>query len=67
MMLKLWDIHLTDKGPDAERPRFVVRAIKKGTTFVIYGTGDSEIVARQDAYTKMMAEEYTGRKSEIND
>lgn len=53
-----WNIHVTDHGEDHEKkgvPRFVVRAklIKTGDPIVVYGVGDTELVARQDAKCKM--------------
>jgi dsRNA-specific ribonuclease len=47
-----WDITTTDHG-EAASPRFVVRCILMGTTKVIYGTGETEAQARQDAYKQM--------------
>lgn len=53
-----WNIHVTNHGDNHEEkgvPRFVVRAklIKTGDPVVIYGVGDTELQARQDAKQKM--------------
>jgi hypothetical protein len=58
MMLKNWDICITDRGPGCgpER-RYTARAIRTGTTKVIYGTGDSERMARLAVLTNIMGDE----------
>ena len=55
--MSTWDIVVTDNSssPDPKVARFVVRAAKKGKPVVIYGTGKTELEARQDAYQKMEA------------
>ena len=53
-----WSIVVTDNGPDATRPphetfRFVARAKNAQTGEIVYGRGDSEREARQDAYIQI--------------
>ncbi len=53
----LWNIVVSDNGPDAKRPphetfRYVARA-KNSDGQIIYGRGDSELEARQDAYIQI--------------
>lgn len=51
-----WNIYITDHGEDHEKkkvPRFVVRAKRIGDCLIVYGVGDTELVARQNAKDKM--------------
>ena len=53
-----WKITVSDNGPDATRPphetfRFVARAKNAATGDIIYGKGDSQLEARQDAYIQI--------------
>jgi hypothetical protein len=49
-----WDIYVTDHGPEhTQTPRFVVRAKRIGDAVIVYGTGSTELEARQDAYDQM--------------
>jgi hypothetical protein len=64
--MSTWDIVVTDNSssPDPKVARFVVRAAKKGEPVVIYGTGNTERQARQDAYEKMEASDNAQAKKE---
>lgn len=51
-----WNIYITDHGEEHEQkgtPRFVVRARRIGDARIVYGVGDTERQARQDAYEQM--------------
>lgn len=57
-MSNSWNIVITDNGPDATRPphetfRFVARAKNTDEPVILYGHGDSELEARQDAYIQI--------------